>query len=111
MKLFPPASALSQNPSKRYEGSPTGAFAEPERLTPRNRRVRPWESTKLPSTVCTKFGGGRSPVAGETKGIFGMLLRCPGEVMEESKEKKGDYLRGQQESYHPSIFIRVRVYY
>src|SRR6267154_3321566 len=89
MKLFPPASALSQNPSKRYEGSPAGAFDEPERLTPRNRRVRPWESTKLPSTVCTKFGGGRSPVAGETAGIFGMMLRRLGRGDEREQRKIG----------------------
>lgn len=73
----------------KAEGLPAGAFVEQENLTPRNRRVRPWESTKFPSTVWTKFGGVRSPVAGEVAGISGILLRGLGRVMRENKEEKG----------------------
>ena len=73
----------------KAEGLPAGAFVEQENLTPRNRRVRPWELTKFPSTVWTKFGGVRSPVAGEVAGISGILLRGLGRVMRENKEEKG----------------------
>src|SRR5216683_8155951 len=103
MKLFPPACALSQNPSKRYDGWPTGAFEEPERLTPRSRRVRPCESTKLPSTVCTKLEGGRSPVTGDTAGTLGMLLRCLGRKRERAKNK-GPPRDGNEESYHLAFY-------
>src|SRR5258707_266210 len=112
MKLFPPASAFSQNPSKRYEGSAAGAFDEPERLTPRNSRVRPCESTKLPSTVCTKIGGGRSPVAGEIAGIFGMFATLPGWRGDEREQRKErPFLEGATRAIvvRPGIIIRVRV--
>lgn len=72
MKLLPPFSASSQKPLRMYDGSPTGALDAPERLTPLKRSVRPVESTKLPSTVCTKLAETGLPVVGETEGIRGM---------------------------------------
>lgn len=78
MKELLPVCPPSQSSSLRYEGSFTGAFEEPERLTPRSRSVRPELSTKLPSTVCTKCEGVCFPVAGDTEGIRGMGVRGKG---------------------------------
>jgi hypothetical protein len=49
------------------------------------------------------FAGSR-----RNSGYFRHVATLTGEVMKESKEKKGDSWSGQQESYDPG-FIRVRV--
>jgi hypothetical protein len=110
-KLFPPASACSQKPSRRYEGSPTGAFDEPDKFTPRNKSMRPWESTKLPSMVCMKPGGVRQPVVGETAGILGMLRCCREGRRKGKQRKKGELQCGVtiSKSYHLLLLFRVRV--
>ena len=50
IKLFPPFSAVSQNPSSFCEGWSTGVLLDPERLTPPSE-VRPVLSTKEDSVV------------------------------------------------------------
>ena len=73
MKLSSPASALSQKSSRIYEGRSTGAFDDPERLTPRKRRVRPALSTKLHAVVWMKESPVGFPVVGEDEGTLGIL--------------------------------------
>jgi len=68
-KLSPPLSPLS---SRTYEGLLTGALAEPERLTPRSKRVLPWLSTKELLVVWMKWSGVGLPVAGEREGTRGI---------------------------------------
>jgi len=72
-KLSSPASALSQKSSRIYEGRSTGAFDDPERLTPRKRRVRPALSTKLHDVVWMKESPVGFPVVGDDEGTFGIL--------------------------------------
>jgi len=73
MKLSPPSSAVSQNPSRMYDGLPIGFFEAPERLTPLRSNVRPLLSTKLQSAVCMYDDGVDRPVTGETCGTLGMF--------------------------------------
>jgi hypothetical protein len=85
MKFSPPFSASSQKSSRTYEGFPTGAFDEPERLTPRRSRVRPALSTKLQSVVWIKDEDVGWPVAGDTEGTLGIS----GDRMDEPGDGKG----------------------
>ena len=74
-KLSPPFSALSQKSSSTCDWWSTGAFVEPDKLTPRKRTVLPALSTKLVSIVCKKLGPTGFPVVGDTEGTLGMTSR------------------------------------
>ena len=78
IKLFPPFSAVSQNPSSFCEGWSTGALLDPERLTPRNSKVRPVLSTKEDSVVWMNVPLVDLPVAGDMEGTLGINLFVAG---------------------------------
>lgn len=88
IKLSPPFSAVSQNPSNLCEGWSTGALLDPERLTPRNNKVRPVLSIKEDSVVWMNAPLVDLPVAGDMEGTLGMNFLAVGWYDDEGERKQ-----------------------